>query len=82
MKTGLAKILQVLSTSPCFSLFTVLFAYVGFFFGYFVIRDCVDVAVDRILRISIYHPPPPLLTPSLFVWFCFFFSRSYPQFSV
>ena len=81
MKTGLAKILQVLSTSPCFSLFTVLFAYVGFF-GYFVIRDCVDVAVDGILRISIYHPPPPpLLTPSLFVWFCFF-SRSYQQFSV
>ena len=63
MKTGLAKILQVLSTSPCFSLFTVLFAYVGFFFGYFVIRDFVDVAVDRILRISIYHPRPPPPTP-------------------
>ena len=74
MKTGLAKILQVLSTSPCFSLFTVLFAYVGFFFGYFVIRDCVDVAVDKIERISIYHPPPPhsSLPPSLF-GFVFFF---------
>ena len=50
------------------------------FFDYFVMRDGVDVAVDRILRISIYHPPP-LLTPSLVVLFCFF-SRPYPQFSI
>ena len=46
------------------------------FFGYFVIRDCVDVAVDKIERISIYHPLPPpphsSLPPSLF-GFVFFF---------
>ena len=82
MKTGLAKICkfsQLLPVSACLLCCLLM----SVFFGYFVIRDCVDVAVDGILRISIYHPPPPppLLTPSLFVWFCFF-SRSYQQFSV
>ena len=79
MKTGLATILQVLSTCPCFNLFTVLLVYcvvclcLFFFSGCFVIRDCVDVVVDRILRISIYHPPPSSFPSSLF---CFvFFSR-------
>ena len=44
-----------------------------FFFGYFVIRDCLDVAVDRILRISIYHPPPtPHSLPLCLVLFFFF----------
>ena len=68
METGLAKILQVLSISPCFSLFTVLFAYVVFFWLVILwLGICIDVAVDRIL------PSPPLLTPSLFVLFCFVF---------
>ena len=67
MKTGLAKICkfsQLLPISACLLCCLLM----SVFFGYFVIRDCVDVAVDGILRISIYHPPPPhsSLPPSLF----------------
>ena len=54
------------------SLFTEQFAYVFFFWVVMWLRLCVDMAVDRILRIFIY--PAPLLPPSVFSFlFLFFF---------
>ena len=72
MKTGLAKICkfsQLLPVSACLLCCLLM----SVFFGYFVIRDCVDVAVDGILRISIYHPPPPTPPPLPLCLVLFFF---------
>ena len=40
-----------------------------FFSVRFVVRICVEVAVDRILRISTHPPPPPLHSLPLFFFF-------------
>ena len=58
------------------------FTYVVFVLFVLWLGLWVDVAVDRISRISIY-PPPPSHLPSLFLFcFCFCFFSSYPQFSL
>ena len=63
MKTGLAKSFVISLNFPCLSLFTELFVYVVLLVVLWL-GICVEVAVYRISRTSIY--PPPSLPPSVF----------------